>query len=217
MSPKKAELYEIIANRMRETEDSPLPVNRDTFEIPLMARPGARREREVVFSLDAAFVIFVIFLLLLGTAYFLGLQKGEQKARTSFSTAAAIAVPQVKLESIETATSQAVAPVAAITIPEGRYTLRLTESAKREEIEKLKKELLANDTIRNYKVEVFIFAAPSAQGGESYILALGSFSSPNDETLVRFQRFFKDQGNEKFAYTFPELVDDLKRSGRIIE
>ena len=216
MSPRKVELYEIIANRMQESDTPTELPQGSTFEIPLSPRAGRRGEREVVLSLDAAFVIFVVFLLLLGTAYLVGVQKGQQLTRESFAPAVAPqAIGGLTPEALETSKPAARAAPGA-NVPKGRHTLRLTESADHAEILRLKKELLADETVRSFHVEVFVFAPP--QKGEKYILALGSFASDADETLARFQKRFNEQkDNELYRYAHLESIDDLTSGGYKIE
>ena len=216
MSPRKVELYEIIANRLQEGEAPAELAQGSTYEIPLPPRSARRGERAVVLSLDAAFVIFVIFLLLLGTAYLVGVQKGQQLNREAFAPAAA--APTIGGLAPETLqTSEAGGKAAKGTsVPSGRYTLRLTESADRAEILRLKKELLADDTVRSFYVEVFVFAPP--QKGEKYILALGSFASETDETLSLFEKRFSEQkDNERYRYAHLESIDELLNGGYKIE
>lgn len=217
MSPRKVELYEIIANRLQENAPQTDLPQGSTYEIPLSPRAGRRGEREVVLSLDAAFVIFVVFLLLLGTAYLVGVQKGQQLTRDSFGP---VAAPQPTISGLAPETLQTSEPVAknakGTNVPRGRHTLRLTESADHAEILRLKQELLADDTVRSFYVEVFVFAPP--QKGEKYILALGSFASDTDETLSLFQKRFSEQkDNEKYRYAHLESIDDLVNGGYKIE
>lgn len=215
MSPRKVELYEIIANRMQESDAPTALPQGSTFEIPLSPRAGRRGEREVVLSLDAAFVIFVVFLLLLGTAYLVGVQKGQQLTRESFAPAAPQAIGGLAPETLEVSAPGARAAQGA-SVPKGRHTLRLTESADHAEILRLKKELLADETVRSFHVEVFVFAPPIK--GEKYILALGSFASDADETLSLFQKRFSEQkDNELYRYAHLESIDDLLSGGYKID
>lgn len=203
MSPKKVELYEIIASRMQDESLTTGGAFGKTYEIPLSGRAARHGEREVVLSLDAAFVIFVVFLLLLGTAYFLGLQKGEQKAKEALAAVPA-AVPTASLNDLTAARAEKPAlPPAEISLPKRSYTLQLTESGNKEEILRLKKELQAKPIVSSNKVEVFAVACTTPQGGKRYVLTLGAFPTDTDETISAFQKFFREDKKYEFINVMP--------------
>ena len=120
---RKAELYEILANKSPAEKDG--VDNQSLYSTPsqLQNFTKSRNGREIVFSLDGAFVIFVVVLLLIGTAFFLGYRKGTSEAKASF-------VRDIQPEIIEEAgdlklVNTNIPPGGEIEIPENKFSLRL--------------------------------------------------------------------------------------------
>lgn len=204
---KKIELYEIIANRLQAGENPPSPVD-GTYEIPLPQRLSKNSGREIVLSLDAAFVIFVIFLLLLGTAYSLGLQKGEQREREIFRPLNTV-VATGDLAQVKTLKDESPAGDEKVKIPADRYTLKLVAGADLAALEKVRADLLANLVISKNNVDAFIF-----DNRGKYLLTLGVFPSQDDELLKSMQKFISEQKINEIAYknTSVELISDLGKA-----
>ncbi|GHT05206.1 hypothetical protein FACS1894139_08620 [Planctomycetales bacterium] len=178
---KRAELYEIIANSMG---DAPAADAAEVvYELPTVSPRS--RSREIVLSLDAAFVIFVLFLILLGTAYTLGVNSGEQKERESFN---APRVPAAEAELGELKIDRSAPLAATVLIPPQQFTMRLTEADDLDDLRVLRAAWLDNAVIRDGNLEVFIF-----DDGKKYILTVGAFSSPEERNLGRVREFIAGQ------------------------
>lgn len=209
---RKAELYEMLANKATPRAggmDNPA-IYSEPKQLQNFARN--RNGREIVFSLDGAFVIFVVVLLLIGTAFFLGYRKGSSEVRASF-------VSNVKPEITENADDLKLVeantpPEGVIEIPQDKYSLRLV-SLKRtagnyKALVELRRKLLGNSLISGSRLQVFIF--DKGKGGV-YSLAVGLFSKPEDEMIATLRDFFNkyslDGKNREFKNITLERADDL--------
>lgn len=75
---RKVELYEILSRRRAPGEQGA------GEPVPYGPQQRPRTGREIVFSLDAAFLLFVAVLVLIGTAYYIGYQRGRDEQRRDF-------------------------------------------------------------------------------------------------------------------------------------
>ena len=212
MKKRKAELYEILssntANDVHESLENGAGLQTNRFKSFSRSRTG----REVVFSLDGAFVIFVVILLLIGTAFYLGYQKGVGETKASFvrdtSPSETLTVNKLKL------VNEYMPPVGSITVPRDKYSLKLISLKRSDEnyrrLVDLKKQILENKLVVSSKLHLFIFDKGK---GSVYSLTIGLFDKVDDEMLVTMKEYFKnfslDGKTPAFKNYSVERVEDL--------
>ena len=210
MKKRKAELYEILSNNsvpdVHESLENGAGLQARSFKSLSRSRTG----REVVFSLDGAFVIFVIILLLIGTAFYLGYQKGASETKASFvrdkTPSDTLAVDKLKL------VNEYMPPTGSISVPTDKYSLKLISLKKSDNnyrrLVDLKKQIQGNQLVASSKLHLFIF-----DKGSVYSLAIGLFDKVDDEMLITIKEYFKnfslDGRSPAFKNYSVERVEDL--------
>ncbi len=196
---KGPELFELLArgkSRIRGERD----VSSSALEPSRPASPPAARAeagvREIVFSLDTAFVIFVAVLMLVASAFYLGYKRGALE-RDLLPRKGSRAVEE--MADVEAAEGIEGLPTGTrITLTGDEYTLklRLTEDHSPPELARLQKDanhvgrLLAREFAEAEPLEVMIF-----DNSKLYALGVGLFESRDDPRLRRLkERLAKDPG-----------------------
>ncbi len=212
MKKRKAELYEILASNSAATNDESVrgKIYPENSRVKSFAK--SRSGREIVFSLDGAFIIFVVILLLIGTAFFLGYRKGASEVKASF-------VRNVRAEKnadVNTLrlVNEYTPPLGSIDIPNGKYSLKLISlkrsDANYRKLVEIKNTILSNALVASSKLHLFIF--DKGKGGV-YSLAIGLFDKTSDEMLMTMKEYFKnyslDGKNPTFNNFSVERVEDL--------
>ncbi len=213
MKKRKVELYEILASSSDVAASDELEDKVYSEPKAYKAFARARSGREIIFTLDGAFIIFVVIMLMIGTAFFLGYQKGAGETKASFmrntnNLSRVEAVDKIQL------VTEYTPPTGSIEIPNGKYSLKLISLKRNNEnyrrLVDLKRQVLGNSLVASSKLHLFIF--DSGKGGV-YSLAIGLFDELDDEMLATMQGFFKnyslDGKNPAFKSFSSERVEDL--------
>lgn len=202
---KGPELYEILAARR----------NRQGGAFPWTTRT-LQREREIIFSVNTAFVIFAAVVLLVASAYILGHRHGKEESRLYLSERTGNIESRGEVEVLPgIERGPTLRPEVAI-LDEKAYTLRLCISAKKDEaeLERMKMHrayILQHPIVREHALETYIF-----DNGAVYSLGVGLFSNRRDPLLLRLQTLFVGDGgppNSKSPKPYqgcsPERIGDL--------
>ncbi len=215
---RKAELYEILANRKDRVKDGGAVLRPDDIaETAPSVR--ARTGREVIFSLDVAFVIFGAVLLLTGSAYVIGHKKGEDAAQLKFDrlgdSAAALDAGQKPIGVVETERA-ALRPRLTQADPE-KYTILLRVSdgyadADKERLELEREQLYALPPVRQGRHNVFVFEK-KREG--VYGLALGAFSASDDPKIVLLRERLKSHPGRHNDMPYKHL--SVERIGTLLD
>lgn len=212
---RKVELYEILANSSGATPGVGAPAGDPLADQHMFHHQPTVRQRtgrDIVFSLDGAFVIFVVFLLLLGTSFFLGYKSGQAEIRAQFTRGADEA--PARLSSGVGLLEQSPGNITGgVEIAPGKFTLRLISLPRSgENLDKLRARrlsLLATPVVASNNLEVLIF--DRGQGG--YTLALGLFNKRDGEILNMLREYFADSArSSEYGSVSVESVDDLGKA-----
>lgn len=207
---RKVELYDILANRLNESEGADLADNSSLLTDKIKRRQ--RTGREILLSLDGAFVILVVGLLLLGTAYFMGFRKGLAEANLKFRQGN---------ESVVSRSSSALELVKenranlrdSLVISPDKFTLKVLtvnkSSATLARLRSIRMSLLANPVISNSRLEVFIMS-----GSKVYSLVVGLYERRDDEVLVNLRQYFKENGKREIAGYKGVTVESIRDLGK---
>lgn len=188
----KVELYEVLSNHLLTAGHSVAdPLDESALLSRRRGGGGDRSGREIVFSLDAAFVIFVVVLLLIGTAFFMGFRRGKVEARSEFINGIAGKVVNASSEIGIIPEDSSRIPGGYEQIPSGKFTLRLFNLPRTpESFEKMRKHrelLMADGSIASSRLNVLVF-----DNRQSYTLAVGLFDKREDDVLRSLKTFFKE-------------------------
>ncbi len=212
MKKRKAELYEILSNNTINENHEYTPDESGLNNRQYKGFSRNRTGKEIVFSLDGAFVIFVIVLLLIGTAFYLGYQKGAAETKASFVRDVhpddTLSAGKLKL------VNEYNPPAGSIEVPKDKYSLKLISLKHSDEnyrkLVDLKNRILGNALVASSKLHIFIFDRGT---GGVYSLAIGLFDKTDDEMLVTMKEYFKtfsfDGKNPVFKNYSTERVEDL--------
>lgn len=218
--PRKIELYEVLSHRRSETGLTgiePEPI--DEGMTPRRLQTSARTGREVVLSLDVAFVLFVVVLALLATSFLLGVQRGEEEARVRFVHTP---LDEVNITRRDVGvTGRETAPDIRSQRPDpARWTLRLRSPRNRERgtLEELRAErlaLLQDETLREQGFEVFVL---DKGVGSVYSLSIGVFADPEDDTLKTLREHMSASRGADNRARYPDLsVQQFRDLGDMVE
>lgn len=188
---RNAELFELLAERrlrgksLREAE-SAAPVKHPGPEAPVPVRTG----REIVLGLDTAFVLFMAAGIVIGSAYYLGVQVGRrEEARAPRKD-----VPEIERRLIDTAQpllnieGEPLQTHVRLTGKELTLRLRSTESRSREALARLRvhqEYVRIKPLVREIGAPVLIL-----DNGSVYTLTVGLFEARDAPELTRLQAAF---------------------------
>lgn len=189
------ELYEVLAERAAGGKESsrrePAPPPTDEpSERATVRPPRSVTGREIIFGIDTAFVVFVSVLILIGTAFYMGHQRALEQSRRGLIEETGTPVPSADdldvLKSIEGAER------GGISIPQGKYTLQIFETA---EADGKDLRLLAYDRAfvlnleevrREGVAEAHVFRKDGV-----LVLTVGLFDDESNPKLVRLREAFQ--------------------------
>lgn len=183
------ELFEVLSEQERApkspADETIRPAADETGPLP---PHKARTGREVIFSVESAFVIFVAILVLLGSAYKMGHGVGLREAR---HTLAPDGEPVPLRNNAETAK---LVPYnrgeEVLDVPGEMYTLKVFDSKEGLDLLLLDREyLLQQPDINALAIrEAYIFKSETE---EVHSLGLGLFKARNDPSLVKLMQVVK--------------------------
>lgn len=211
---RKVELYEILSGRQPEDGQQPAG-SLYPQQIPGQLSEFSRKRtgREVVFSLNGAFVIFVAFLIIIGTVYNIGYNKGVLDEKKSFQVNENI-TRNLDAESIELSAIVNVTPYSSVKIEPGQYTLKLLSFTRSNgnlrKLKAIREKLLAVPMVENSRIDALVFDNP---GNKTYTLGLGVFKRSDSTVLDVLRKQIKEDppqvlGNSQLEVSV-ERVDDL--------
>ncbi|MDR3211052.1 MAG: hypothetical protein LBU79_03955 [Planctomycetota bacterium] len=159
--------------------------------LPARVEPRVRSPREVVVALDTAFIIFLVVLVLSGSAYFLGYKRGQEEKPIGPSSGElidSVNPEQVSLRELAGRLRPVLVP------PDQDYTLVLrTEPAVSEIPERLELELSEAVALgaKNFGAEIPAFIFRNTKGDDvRFILAVGLGRGLNDPDLNRLLQIY---------------------------
>lgn len=216
---RKAELYEIISKRtssgVAAEHEGALDNTINSAYAP-RSFVATHSRRDVVFSIDGAFIIFVVCLMLIGTAFYIGYQRGSIEARAGFVDSSNASVRNISGDEIklveETPTGSG-----NLELPMNKnytlkiYTLKRTPGNFKR-LKTLRKQLLSSELLASSEVGVFIY---DEGAGPYYNMSVGLFESDEDELLSSLLSYLKSYAGSNGAPLYPntsiERIDDLGR------
>lgn len=218
--PRKVELYEVLSHRRSDTGLTHAePESTGEVFTPRRLTTAPRTGREVVLSLDVAFVLFVVVLALLATSFLLGVQRGEEEARVRFVHTALDEVNLVRRD--VGVTGRESPPEIRSQRPDpSRWTLRLRSPRNRDRgtLEELRDErlaLLQDETLREEGFEVFVL---DKGAGSVYSLSVGVFTDAQDGTLKTLREHMTAYRGADNRPRYPELsVQQFRDLGDLVE
>lgn len=211
MSKKnKVELYEVLANHLQHEGQKAIdPLDESALLSTRRRLEEPRSGREIVFSLDGAFVIVVVVLFLIGTAFFVGYRRGAIESQNKFAGHARDNIATTSRE-IGIVREDPGALAGEVRIPAGKFTLRLlTVPRNADSLQKLRErrlELMTMPAIASSSIEVYIF-----DKGQNLSLGVGSVDSRDNEALKLLKDAFARETGAEFAGMSVESIDDLGR------
>ncbi len=188
---KGVDLYEAFARKRNVGNLLPRP--QAETPRPEAPPPPSRTGRELVFSLDLGFVLFVATVIICGSAYYLGYQRGQAEARPR-SPGLEVAPPAEAGATIGPLKGLEGSPPAdRVVLPKESFTLRLRTSAKHGEVElkRLQEDqayVRGLEAVKLRGLEVYIF-----DNGQVYSLGLGIFEARTDPQLAELQKALAEE------------------------
>jgi hypothetical protein len=222
---KHLELFELMAVRQKQKVAAPeagksdgvLPAQRILTEQETAVRTG----REIIFSVDLAFIIFVAFVLLLFTAFQLGHKNGriEQAQALKLDDGDIARMDLDKVSPLNDLALTVTRELPRISGNEFTLKLRSTRDRSREELGRLRIDLahvLANDLVRSGNHSAYIY-----DNDKVYSLGVGLFGQRDDETLKKLQEIFRNDAGPATSQTDHPyggfIAAQTRNLGKIIE
>ncbi len=207
----KVELYEVLANHLQHEGQKAIdPLDESALLSTRRRVSEPRSGREIVFSLDGAFVIVVVVLFLIGTAFFVGYRRGSAEEQSKFAAHARQNIPEAGRE-LGVSREDASVLAGEVRIPSGKFTLRLISLSRTEEnLVKLRTRrltLMSQPAIADSKLDVYLF-----DNGQKLSLGVGNVDNRDNDVLkVLKDSFARENNGAEFNGMSVEGIDDLGR------
>jgi hypothetical protein len=174
----------------------------------------ARTERDLVFTLETGFVLFVAVLVMIGSAYTLGRQRGVDETLARMFTRPDKPGAVLAAADVEAMTDLGGGGGAVLRLPPERFTLRLrtTRGHGEEERARIRADrayLRAHPALREAELDAYVF-----DNGEVYSVGIGAFQKRGAEALaVLKKRLEEDPGPPTSRSNRPYKTASVERIG----
>jgi len=201
---RRVELFELLANQQASAGAPPASPAAETPRglDPVLPRAQQAGLREVVFSLDTAFVLFVGVLMLVACAYYLGRKKGLSEQAVGPKDNAPLEF-RAEVDIVEGVEGQRL-PAVEVTGQEYTLKLRSTKDHGRHEQERLQEDakwvraVLARTFALEERPVVLVF-----DNSQVYSLGVGLFESKEDPRLRALRDLLIRDGGPPTSGTQP--------------